>query len=78
MNRTIDWYLKWVATAVICAGSFCTSVNIYPLAPILMNLGTILWLIVAVMWREASLIVVNTIVLLIYTVGLTYKFVWAG
>ena len=76
--KTIDWYLKWIATAVICIGSFCTSVNIYPLAPILMNLGTILWLIVAIMWRESSLIVVNTIVLLIYTVGLTYKFFIAG
>jgi hypothetical protein len=76
--KSIDWYLKWAATAVICVGSLATSLNIYPMAPILMNIGTILWLIVAVIWRESSLIVVNTIVLLIYTGGLSYKFLIAG
>jgi hypothetical protein len=71
--KKIDWYIKWAATAFICAGALCASLNIYPLGPILLNIGTVLWLIVSIMWREASLIAVNAIVLVIYTTGLVVK-----
>ena len=71
--KKLDWYIKWMATAFICAGALCTSVNLYPLGPILLNIGTVLWLIVSIMWREASLIAVNAIVLVIYTTGLIVK-----
>ena len=71
--KKLDWYIKWAATAFICAGALCTSLNIYPLGPILLNIGTVLWLIVSIMWREASLIAVNAIVLVIYTTGLVVK-----
>jgi hypothetical protein len=36
-------------------------------------LGAALWLIVAIKWREWSLIVINATLLLIYTVGLIVK-----
>jgi len=71
--KKLDWYIKWAATTVICAGALCTSLNIYPLGPLLLNIGTVLWLIVSIMWREASLIAVNAIVLVIYTTGLVVK-----
>ena len=71
--KKLDWYIKWSATAVVCAGALAASLDIYPLGPVLLNLGSLLWLIVAVMWRERSLIAVNAVVLLIYTVGLAVK-----
>jgi hypothetical protein len=71
--KKLDWYIKWAATGVICVGALCTSLNIYPLGPILLNIGTVLWLTVSIMWREASLIAVNAIVLVIYTTGLVVK-----
>jgi hypothetical protein len=73
MKKDYVWYLKWVATLVTIMGAICTSVNIYPLGPALLNLGALLWLIVAIKWREWSLITINATLLLIYTVGLVIK-----
>ena len=58
---------------IVCAGALAASLNIYPLGALLLNLGSLLWLIVGVMWRERSLIAVNAVVLVIYTVGLAVK-----
>ena len=73
MNKEIVFYLKWVATFVTIVGAVCTSVNLYPLGPALLNLGAFIWLIVAVAWREWSLIVINATLLAIYTIGLVVK-----
>jgi hypothetical protein len=74
MNKALVFYLKWLATLVTFAGAVCTSINLYPLGPALLNLGALLWLIVALAWREWSLIVINATLLAIYTVGLVVKF----
>jgi hypothetical protein len=73
MKKEIVFYLKWIATAITIVGAVCTSVNMYPLGPALLNLGAFVWLIVSIMWREWSLIVINATLLLIYTVGLIVK-----
>jgi hypothetical protein len=74
MNKALVFYLKWLATLVTIVGAVCTSINLYPLGPALLNLGALLWLIVAIKWREWSLIVINATLLAIYTVGLVVKF----
>jgi hypothetical protein len=73
MKKEIVFYLKWIATVITIAGAICTSINLYPLGPALLNLGAFIWLIVSIMWREWSLIVINATLLLIYTVGLVVK-----
>lgn len=73
MKKDFVWYLKWVATLVTILGAICTSVNIYPLGPALLNVGAFLWLIVAIKWREMSLVVINATLLAIYTIGLVAK-----
>lgn len=73
MKKDYVWYLKWVATLVTIVGAVCTSINIYPLGPALLNVGAFLWLIVAIAWREWSLIVINATLLAIYTTGLIVK-----
>ena len=75
MNKQLVFYLKWLATFVTIAGAVCTSINMYPEGPALLNMGAFLWLIVSIMWREWSLIVINATLLLIYTVGLVVKLV---
>ena len=75
MNKDIVFYLKWLATLVTIAGAICTSINMYPTGPALLNLGAFLWLIVSVMWREWSLIVINATLLAIYTIGLVIKLI---
>jgi len=73
MKKEIVFYLKWLATVITIAGAICTSINLYPLGPALLNLGAFVWLIVSIMWREWSLIVINATLLLIYTIGLVVK-----
>lgn len=73
MTKDIVFYLKWLATFVTILGAVATSVNMYPLGPLLLNVGAFIWLIVAIMWREWSLIVINATLLLIYTIGLVIK-----
>ena len=75
MKKEIVFYLKWIATVITIVGAVCTSINLYPLGPALLNLGAFVWLIVSIMWREWSLIVINATLLLIYTVGLIVKLV---
>ncbi len=73
MTKEIVFYLKWLATFVTILGAVATSINMYPLGPLLLNVGAFLWLIVAIMWKEWSLIVINATLLLIYTIGLVIK-----
>lgn len=73
MKKDIVFYLKWLATLVTIIGAICTSINMYPQGPALLNLGAFLWLIVSIMWREWSLIIINATLLLIYSVGLVVK-----
>jgi len=73
MKKELVFYLKWLATVITIVGAVCTSINMYPLGPALLNLGAFVWLIVSIMWREWSLIVINATLLLIYTVGLVIK-----
>ena len=73
MKKDTTFYLKWLATLVTIVGAVCTSINLYPLGPALLNVGAFLWLIVAIQWREWSLITINATLLLIYTVGLVVK-----
>jgi len=73
MKKDIVFYLKWLATFVTIVGAICTSVNIYPAGPALLNLGAFIWLIVSIAWREWSLIIINATLLVIYTVGLVVK-----
>ena len=71
--RKLDFYLKWTATAFICIGALLISLNIYPVGPIVSLIGTAIWLVVSIMWKEKSLILVNGVVLIIYSVGLITK-----
>ncbi len=73
MTEKTIFYLKWLATFVTIVGAVCTSINLYPLGPALLNVGAFLWLIVAIAWREWSLIVINATLLAIYTIGLLIK-----
>jgi len=66
----LDFYLKWIATTFICMGALLISLDIYPVGPIVSLTGTAFWLIVSIMWKEKSLIIVNSVVFCIYSVGL--------
>ncbi len=73
MNQPIAFYIKWVATVVTLSGAVFASVDIYPLSAIVLNTGSFLFLIWAVLIRDRAMITVNAGLLSIYTTGLLYK-----
>ena len=70
----LDWYLKWLATAVLIAGTAVNSLGFYPLGPIILAVGGVLWLIVSLMWREPALIVTNAVMLATGLAGLAWVY----
>ena len=73
MNQPIAFYIKWVATVVTLTGAIFASVGVYPLSAIVLNTGSFLFLIWAVLIRDRAMITVNAGLLSIYTTGLLYK-----
>jgi len=74
LMRDLNWYLKWIATAILIIGTAVNSIGIYPAGPLILVLGGFLWLIVSIRWREPSLIVVNSVMTATGLAGLIYTF----
>ena len=58
--------LKWLATAVLIIGTFVNAgyPELYPVGPLLLAMGGVIWLIVSFLWKEPALIVTNTVLTL--------------
>lgn len=63
--------LKWIGTSILIVGTGVNSLGIYPLGPILLGLGGLVWMTVGIMWKETSLIVTNLVLSLVTFIGLT-------
>ncbi len=70
----MDGYLKWAATITLIIGTVINSAGYYPQGPIVLLLGGLMWLAVAIRWREPALIATNAIMGLAGTAGL----IWAA
>lgn len=76
--KKLDWYLKWVATAILIAGTGINGLGFFPLGPIVLTVGGLLWLVVSIMWREPSLIVTNGIMTVTGIGTLCYSIFFKG
>ena len=74
MKKDLNWYLKWIGTVVLILGTAINSLGYYPEGPITLALGGVIWLIVSIRWREASLIVTNGVMLATGLAGLAYRY----
>ena len=72
-NNRLNWFLEWVATAILILGTAVNSLGYYPQGPILLCLGGAVWFVVAIRWRKLSLMVVNGVMLATGVCGLLYK-----
>lgn len=70
--KTLDFYLKWSATAVIVVATLANAFDINPLNKILFLIGCVLWGWVGVMWRQPALWGLNMFCGLLYLVGFVY------
>lgn len=74
MKKDLNWYLKWIGTVVLILGTAINSLGYYPEGPITLAVGGLIWLIVSIRWREASLIVTNAVMLSTGLAGLAWKY----
>ena len=58
--------LKWLATAILIIGTFVNAgfPELYPVGPLLLAMGGVIWLIVSFLWKEPALIVTNMVLTL--------------
>lgn len=68
----MDNILKWGATVILVLGTIANSLNWYPAGPLLGLAGSITWMIVAIRWKENSLIVLNGVMTLVGLAGIIY------
>ena len=72
---TLDWYIKWIASIILVGGVILTSNNIYPLNLIVHAIGMFGWFIVAIIWNDRALLVINAISLVLLINGLVSFYV---
>jgi len=73
--RDFTWYLKWLGTGILIVGTGVNSLGYYPLGPLILAVGGILWLIVSIRWREPALIATNAVMFICGAAGLIWRFV---
>jgi len=73
--HTVDWYVKWVASVIIIISVILTSNNIYPLNLFFYAAGLSGWFIVALLWNDRALLVINAVSLALLANGLVSYYV---
>jgi hypothetical protein len=69
---TKDWYIKWVASAVILVAVMCRSAPDVPkiFDLVLSFIGCTGWLTVGMIWHDRALIFLNSILLFVLGTGI--------
>lgn len=72
---TLDWYIKWFSSVIILIGMVLTSNQIYPLNLMFSMVGSIGWLVVALIWHDRSIMIINASAIMIMSNGLVQYFI---
>ena len=68
---TKEVVLKWVANIVIVVAAVATAFDIHPWNKVLFLVGSLLWTVVGIMWRQPSLWTLNAFCAVLYIIGLS-------
>jgi hypothetical protein len=71
----LSWYIKWAASAILIIGMMLASVNLFPYNIMVASVGVFGWLIVGMLWHDRALIVLNSVSLVIYLMGIIGHYV---
>ena len=66
----LSWYIKWASSITLIIAMMFTAVELIPMNMWIANIGFIGWLIVGMLWHDRALIVLNSISLAIYSMGI--------
>lgn len=75
LNKPWQFWFEWTCTALLIFGVVLTSFNIYPLNLYVLLVGNAVWMVLAWIWKKYSLLVVQTVITLIYVVGIVNLFI---
>lgn len=70
LRQPWQWWFEWGITFLLIAGVVLTSFNIYPLNIYILLVSNLGWVIQAMLWRKASLFVVQLVITVIYIIGI--------
>lgn len=70
LNQPRIFWFEWTCTVVLLAGVALTSFNIYPANIWFLLVGNIGWIALGWIWRKWSLIILQTIITVIYILGI--------
>ena len=57
---TLDWYIKWVASAFVLGAMSIRGVEGMQMADLVLSvIGIALWLIVSILWKDRALVLLN-------------------
>ena len=74
-KQTLDWYIKWIASVILLTAMMFRAEGVYPLADLVLSFtGCLLWLWVALIWRDRALIILNAVAVMILSTGLIRYF----
>jgi hypothetical protein len=74
MKKDLNFWLKWIATSILIIGTAVNSLGFYPIGPLILIAGGLMWLLVSVRWKEPALIVTNGIMTLTAIIGVAYNY----
>ena len=66
----LSWYIKWFSSITLIIAMMFTAIEMFPINLFVANIGFIGWLVVGMLWHDRALIVLNSISLAIYTLGI--------
>ena len=62
---TLDWYIKWVASAFVLGAMSIRGVEGMAMVDLILSvIGIALWLIVSILWKDRALVLLNGVGLL--------------
>ena len=71
-KQTKDWYIKWAASILLLTAMVLRATGDYPFTDMCLSLiGCVGWLIVAMLWKDRALIILNAIAAFILVTGIT-------
>jgi hypothetical protein len=70
VTRTLDWWVKWIATVVGLAHVIAVANDVYPYYKFTGLLTAVLWTWLGQLWREPSMIILNIVIMAIYLQGI--------
>ena len=71
-KQTKDWYIKWTASILLLIAMVLRATGDYPFTDMCLSLvGCAGWLVVAMLWKDRALIILNAIASFILMTGIT-------